>query len=57
MSMAFNSSTRRSFLAGSASFGTLAGAAPILARDVQAQSASAPAHSTSGQAGSTPARV
>lgn len=55
MIRAFPSSTRRNFLAGSASFGVLAGAAPILGQDAQAHSASATAQSTSGQPGSTPA--
>ncbi len=55
MVMASTSSTRRRFLAGSASLSALAGAVPILSREARIQSASAPAQSTSGQTGSTPA--
>jgi hypothetical protein len=55
MAMPFMSSTRRRFLAGSASFTALAGAVPILGRDAQVQSAAAIAQSASGQTGSTPA--
>ncbi len=55
MVIAFTSSTRRSFLAGSASFSALAGAVPILGRDAQVHRAAATAQSGSGQTGSTPA--
>jgi uncharacterized protein DUF664 len=55
MAVGFTSSTRRSFIAGSASFSAIAGVVPILVRDAQAQSAGATAQSASGQGGSTPA--
>lgn len=53
MVIAFKPSTRRSFLAGSASLSALAGAAPILGHDGQVQSTSAPVQSASGQTGNT----
>ena len=49
------SSTRRNFLAGSASFGALAGVLSIVGQDADAQGASAPAPSAAGQTPGTPA--
>ncbi len=54
MAIAFTPSTRRGFLAGSASVAALAGAAPILAHGAQVEIASAAAQPASGQTGSTP---
>lgn len=58
MVMVFTSSTRRRFLAGSASLSAFASAAPnisavpMLGQDAQVRNAAAPAQPASGQAGS-----
>ena len=54
MIMALTSPTRRSFMAGVVSFGSLSGAVPILAQRAQAQSTSASAQPASGQTSGTP---